>query len=211
MALFEGSWKRMIDDGLLILNNWCPMMSNTLLVLIAVTAIVLLLFWRELLAARRASTIKGVIKQKRGFIRRVTDHDKILQDDSTLQDVDAKFEADRKKKKGSLIRDMANQNPWKDGGPGVDVAREMVSEIELVDDAHMGKRTIPSKDIDRVDRSDRIGEDLELSDWVSANVAVQDEPAVLKDVLADVHVARRKEKREQLSAAVDSVDELLDE
>ena len=97
------------------------------------------------------------------------------------------------------------------GGVGVDVAREMVSEIELVDDAHMGKRTIPSKDIDRVDRSDRIGEDLELSDWVSANVAVQDEPAVLKDVLADVHVARRKEKREQLSAAVDSVDELLDE
>ena len=93
----------MIDDGLLILNNWCPMVSNTLLVLIAVTAIVLLLFWRELLAARRASTIKGVIKQKRGFIRRVTAHDKILQDNSTLQDVDAKFEADRKKKKGSLI------------------------------------------------------------------------------------------------------------
>ncbi len=211
MVLFEGSWKRMIDDGLLILNNWRPMISNTLVILIAVTAIVLLLFWRELLAARRASTIKGAIKQKRGFIRRVTDHDKIPEEVSTLEDVGAKFEADRKKKKGSLIRDMANRSRWKDGGPGIDVAREMVSEIELVDDAHMGKRTIPSKDIDRVDRSDRIGEDLELSDWVSANVAVQDEPAVLKDVLADVHVARRKEKREQLSAAVDSVDELLDE
>ena len=87
----------------------------------------------------------------------------------------------------------------------------MSDEFTEVDDEYVGKRTVPSRQIEVVDRSDRVGEDVALTDRVSANVAVQDVPDDLKDLLADVHVAKRKAKRDELSDAMEGLDDLLDE
>ena len=129
----------------------------------------------------------------------------------TQEEINALFAAAKARPKGSLIRDMANRSPWKDVPPSVQVAREMSAGIGEADDVHAGKRTVPSREIEDADRSDRVGEDSALTDRVAANVAVQDEPEELRDILADVHVAKRKAKRGKLSDAMDGLDDLLDD
>jgi hypothetical protein len=129
----------------------------------------------------------------------------------TQEGIDALFAAAKARPKGSLIRDVANRSPWKDVPPSAQVAREMSDDMSEVDVVHTGKRTIPSREIENVDRSDRTGEDTNLTDRVAANVAVQDVPEELRDVLADVHVAKRKAKRDELSGALDGLDDLLDD
>ena len=84
-------------------------------------------------------------------------------------------------------------------------------EIDEVEVEHVGKRTVPSREIDEVDRSDRLGEDAELTDRVAANVATQDVPKEMKDVLIDEMMAERKAKREEFSDAVEGLDDLLDD
>ena len=148
----------------------------------------------------------------RGYVRQISDHDEeeIVQA-TTQQGVEARFEADRNKQKGSLIRDMANRSEWKDGAPSPELAKSMSDEIDEVEMEHLGRRTVPSRVIDEVDRSDRPGEDLTLTDRVIANAAVQDAPVELQELLADEHVAKRKAKRDELSDAVESLDDILDE
>jgi len=145
-----------------------------------------------------------------GYVRLLTEHEgpRVA---PTQEEIDALFAAARARPKGSLIRDMANRNPWKDAPPSVQSARAMSDEINEVIEENVGQRTVPSREIEEVDRSDRPGEDAALTDRVSANVAVQDEPEELQDILADVHVAKRKAKRDKLSDAVDGLDDLLDD
>jgi hypothetical protein len=87
----------------------------------------------------------------------------------------------------------------------------MSDNIDEITEEDVGQRTVPSREIEKIDRTDRPGEDTALTDRVSANVAVQDEPEVLQDILADVHVAKRKAKRDKLSDAVEGLDDLLDD
>ena len=129
----------------------------------------------------------------------------------TQEEIDALFAAARARPKGSLIRDMANRNPWKDAPPSAESARGMAGGIDEVADAHAGQRTVPSREIEKVDRSERLGEDTSLTDRVTANAAVQDEPEELQDILADVHVAKRKAERDKLSDAMEGLDDLLDD
>ncbi len=145
-----------------------------------------------------------------GYVRLLTEHEG-PRAAPTQDEIDALFAAARARPKGSLIRDMANRNPWKDSPPSVQSAREMSDKIEEIADSDVGQRTVPSREIERVDRSDRPGEDAALTDRVSANVAVQDEPEELQDILADVHVAKRKAKRDELTDAVEGLDDLLDD
>ena len=186
--------------------------NNALLVLFVVTGLVLILFWREAVAAYRQGQRKQVGGQMRGYVRQISDHDEeeIVQA-TTQQGVEARFEADRNKQKGSLIRDMANRSEWKDGAPSPELAKSMSDEIDEVEVEHLGRRTVPSRVIDEVDRSDRPGEDLTLTDRVIANAAVQDAPVELQELLADEHVAKRKAKRDELSDAVESLDDILDD
>lgn len=128
----------------------------------------------------------------------------------TQEEIDALFAAAKTRPKGSLIQDMANRNPWKNAPPSVEVARSISEEIPEGVEVHAGKRTVPSKDIAEIDRSDRVGEDRGLSDRVAANVAVQDEGADVRDALVDVHIAKRKEKREKIKDAIEGVDELFE-
>ena len=145
-----------------------------------------------------------------GYVRLLTEHEgpRVA---PTQEEIDALFAAARARPKGSLIRDMANRSPWKDAPPSPQSARAMVGEIDEVVDEYVGQRTVPSREIEKVDRSDRPGEDTALTDRVSANVAVQDEPEELQDILADVHVAKRKAKRDKFSDAVEGLDDLLDD
>ena len=129
----------------------------------------------------------------------------------TQEEIDALFAAAKAQPKGSLIRDMANRNPWKDSPPSAQFARAISDDLAEVEDVSVGKRTVPSREIEEVDRSDRIGEDVALTDRVSANVAVQSVPERLKDTLADAHVAKRKAKRDKLTDAVEGLDDLLDD
>ena len=106
---------------------------------------------------------------------------------------------------------MANRSPWKDGAPSPEMAKSMSDNIDEVEVEHVGKRTVPSRDIEGVDRSDRLGEDAELTDRVAANVATQDAPKELKGVLIDEMMAERKAKRDELSDVVESLDGILDD
>ena len=179
-------------------------------VLFAITTIVVFLFWNELMrviSGNKKSKTKGPV---RGFVRSVHDHEQ-MPEAGTEEDVKARFEADRKKSKGSLIRDMANSSPWKDAPPSAEFARDLAGDIDEVTVAHVGKRTVPSKEIEKVDRSDRRGEDAGLTDRVSANAAVQNVPDALKDVVADAYIAERQAKRDKLMGAMQDLDDLLDD
>ena len=187
-------------------------MNNALLILFVVTGLVLILYWREAIAAYRQGQQKQIGGQKRGYVRQIADHDEEEVVQATTQEgVEARFEADRNKQKGSIIRDMANRSEWKDGAPSPELAKSMSDEIDEVEVEHLGRRTVPSRAIDEVDRSDRPGEDLSLTDRVIANAAVQDAPVELQELLADEHVAMRKAKRDELSDAVESLDDILDD
>ena len=187
-------------------------MNNALLVLFVVTGLILMMFWREAVAAYRVSQAKKSSEGKRGFVRQISDHDEEMPEmAATQEEMEARFDADREKGKGSLIRDMANRSPWKDAPPSSKAAKTMSDEIDEVEVEHVGKRTVPSRDIEEVDRSDRLGEDAELTDRVAANVATQDAPKEIKDVLIDEMMAERKAKRDEFSDAIEGLGDLLDD
>ncbi len=114
----------------------------------------------------------------------------------------------RKKKQKNIIRDVANQNPWKDDVPEHEVVMEVVRSIETddVDLESYGARTIPSKAIKRADRSDRIGEDVELADRVEAAVQAGNDDNIEKEVFEEL-----QKKRSEWTEVLAEVDELLKE
>ena len=66
-----------------------------------------------------------------------------------------------KKKKQNTIRDLGNQNKWKDAPPSPEEAKEIGKEAWSEGDINQQEyyeiMTKPSKEITKVDRSDRIG------------------------------------------------------
>lgn len=145
----------------------------------------------------------------RGYVHLLAQHEG-PRTPPTQAEIDALYAAAKARPKGSLIRDIANRNPWKDAPPSARFAAAMAEDLGEVDEEHAGQRTIPSREIEKVDRSDRSGEDAALTDRVAANAAVRDVPADLQDLLADAHVEERQARREKLRDAVDEIDDLLD-
>ncbi len=79
----------------------------------------------------------------------------------TSDEVAFLFASHRTTATANILRDVANQNPWKDSAPEVDVATKIGqnawSDAEAeASIAHHGARTIPSSPIATVDRSDII-------------------------------------------------------
>ena len=70
------------------------------------------------------------------------------------------------KKKQNTIQDLGNQNKWKDSPPSPieaqDIGQETWKDGEINQQEYYETMTKPSKEITRVDRSDRIGEDVDL-------------------------------------------------
>ena len=126
------------------------------------------------------------------------------------------FTSQKNTQKPNLIRDVANQNPWKDSAPEADVATQMGldawSDAEAeASIANHGARTIPSKPITKVDRSDRIGEDLELTDRIHAAVDAQNVPKEMAEVVEEFGFETRQKARKDLKDAISDLDEILDD
>ena len=144
----------------------------------------------------------------RGYVKLLIEHEGPKAPPSQ-EEIDALFAAAKRRPKGSLIRDVANRNPWKDRPPSAQFAREMSEDMPEGVDVHAGQRTVPSREIEQVDRSDRLGEDTAITDRVEAYVAVRDAPEEIQDLLADAHIAEKVEKRAKWKDAGGSIDELL--
>ena len=126
------------------------------------------------------------------------------------------FVAQKNTQKPNLIRDVANQNPWKDAAPGVEVANQIGLDAWSDDEAEAstanhGARTIPSKPIAKVDRSDRIGEDLELTDRLHAAADAQRVPVELAEEVENLGFEARQQARKDLKDAISELDEILDD
>ena len=126
------------------------------------------------------------------------------------------FAAQKNTQKPNLIRDIANQNPWKKAAPGVEVANQIGLDAWSDDEAEAstanhGARTIPSKPIAKVDRSDRIGEDLELTDRLHAAADAQRVPVELAEEVENLGFEARQQARKDLKDAISELDEILDD
>jgi hypothetical protein len=126
------------------------------------------------------------------------------------------FAAQRNTQKPNIIRDVANQNPWKDSAPEVEVANQIGLDAWTDEEAeasieHHGARTIPSKPIAKVDRSDRVGEDLQLTDRLHAAADAQKVPAELAEEVEMLGFETRQKARKDLKDAISDLGEILDD
>ena len=132
----------------------------------------------------------------------------------TEQDVALVFEEQRAAKKGNVLRDVANQNPWKERPLQAEEAKRISEDVWVgeagVDAANYGSRTVPSKPIQPVDRSDRPGEDTALTDRVHASAAEQggDDAA---EIFRELEFKARQQHRAKLKSALDDVKNLVDD
>lgn len=132
------------------------------------------------------------------------------------EEVGELFASQRSTEKPNLIRDVANQNPWKDSAPkasaatraGLDAWSDEEAEASI---ANHGARTIPSKPIVKVDMSDRIGEDLQLTDRLNAAVDAQNVPTELIEEVELLGFKTRQRTRKDLKDAISELDEILDD
>ena len=127
----------------------------------------------------------------------------------TSEDISELFAAQAKRKKTSVVQTVGNQNPWKDQLPTEEVMTHMAESLEAEDIAH-GARTIPSRTIAPVDRSDRLGEDRKMVDKIEAEKAAIDAPEPLKNIVESATLAQRKRDRKDWEDAQSGVSELLD-
>jgi ribosomal protein L40E len=127
----------------------------------------------------------------------------------TSEDISELFAAQAKREKTSVVQTVGNQNPWKDQLPTEEVMTHMAESLEAEDIAH-GARTIPSRTIAPVDRSDRLGEDRKMVDKIEAEKAAIDAPEPLKDIVESATIAQRKRDRKDWEDAQSGVSELLD-
>lgn len=131
--------------------------------------------------------------------------------ESTVEEVQALFNQQRAKKKKNIIQDVANQNEWRNQAPTKQLQQEMIGLFDEETHSEYGRRTIPSKEIKQVDRSDRSGEDRVLSDRLEA-----EKNANIGDVEQNAIVQKRifnelQKKRENWKDVVDEVTELLED
>ena len=83
----------------------------------------------------------------------------------TSEDIESVFAEQAKRDKSSVVQTVGNQNPWKDQLPPEEVLEYMANTLEVEEMDH-GSRTIPSRPIAAVDRSDRLGEDRKMVDKI---------------------------------------------
>jgi len=105
------------------------------------------------------------------------------------------------KKKQNTIRDLGNQNKWKDSPPSPieakEIGEETWAENEINEQEYYETMTKPSKEITKVDRSDRIGEDTELELRLK-NVSNED-------------VMKKINSREEWKDMMEELDDFLDD
>ncbi|MCH2434824.1 MAG: hypothetical protein MK197_00840 [Candidatus Poseidoniaceae archaeon] len=128
----------------------------------------------------------------------------------TSEDIGKLFESQAKREKKNVVQEVGNQNPWKDELPPEEVLNIMADSLQAEEIEH-GARTIPSRPIAAVDRSDRLGEDREMNDKVVAERVASEAPDSLKEVVEAATIAQRQRDREEWKDAQSEVSDLLDD
>tara|TARA_B100001778_G_scaffold146090_1_gene120184 strand:+ start:1031 stop:1603 length:573 start_codon:yes stop_codon:yes gene_type:complete len=128
----------------------------------------------------------------------------------TSEDIGELFANQAKREKKNVVQSVANQNPWKDELPPEEVLDIMADSLQAEDIDH-GARTIPSRPIAAVDRSDRIGEDRGMADKIVAERVASEAPDSLKEVVEAATIAERERSRAEWEDAQSEVSELLDD
>ncbi len=119
----------------------------------------------------------------------------------------------RQTKQQNVIQEIGNKNPWKDEVPERDVVQDVVRSVTPVEvDLHAyGARTVPSRPIERIDRSDRVGEDTALMDRVHA---AADQDGLDEDaakIFEDIEFERRQKERKVLEGAMKDIKDMVDD
>jgi hypothetical protein len=127
----------------------------------------------------------------------------------TTEDIEALFEQQKNRKKTNVVRDVANQNQWVDGAPTEDERKEMIDMFEEKDHSNYGARTIPSKEIQQVDRSERGGEDVALTDRIQAATNAEETPVEEKEQAEMDNFEELQEQRKEWKNVLSEVDDLL--
>ena len=74
-----------------------------------------------------------------------------------------------------------------------------------------GSRTVPSRSIDQVDRTDRVGEDTELTDRLEAATEAQAAPEELVEIVEEIVFEERQKNRAAWKDTLSDVKDLLDD
>ena len=116
----------------------------------------------------------------------------------------------KKRNKMNVVQEVGNQNRWKDELPAEDILAQMVESLEA-EDRHDGARTVPSRPIERADRSDRVGEDMEMLDRIEGQKAASEVPEALKEIVELATIEQRKRDRSGWEDLRSEISKLLDD
>ena len=125
----------------------------------------------------------------------------------TEQEISQAFEIAKKTSRRNIIREIANT--VSDNG-NVDSAIELVDSLPTRDDAP-GARTVPSRTIPKIDRSDRPGEDREFMDRFKAEEQIRKGGEEISEPKVEKLVEERKAKREELDNLLTGLDQLIED
>lgn len=133
----------------------------------------------------------------------------------TEEDVMRVFEEQRATTKGNVLQDIGNQNPWKDQAPSADVANAISQETWTLrgekPDPHYGARTVPSKPIQSVDRSERSGEDTKLTDRVHAASTTSELDEEAAKIFEDLEFKQRQSERVARREVMEDIKKMVDD
>ena len=116
----------------------------------------------------------------------------------------------KKRNKMNVVQEVGNQNRWKDELPAEEILAQMVESLEA-EDRHDGARTVPSRPIERADRSDRVGEDMEMLDRIEGQKAASEAPESLKEIVELATIEQRKRDRSGWEDLRSEISKLLDD
>ena len=115
-----------------------------------------------------------------------------------------------KRKKMNIVQDIGNQNPWKEELPPEEILDLMAERLEA-EDRQDGARTVPSRPIAAVDRSDRVGEDRKMVDRLAGEEAASKVSKPLKEVVEAATIEQRIRSRKDWDETISDVSEMLDD
>ena len=134
--------------------------------------------------------------------------------EQTEQDVLEIFEQQKKIEKGNIIQNIANKNQWKNRPPEPELARKIGSEAwgseDIDTELYHAGRTVPSKEITPVDRSDRAGEDMEMVTRTNIKAENSDVDEEILEILENEELHQKRSKKKSWDSAVSDVLDLLD-
>lgn len=134
--------------------------------------------------------------------------------EQTEQDVFDVFETQKGKIKTNIIQNVANKNEWKDQPPEPELARRIGEDAWKDDEIdvkqyHSG-RTVPSQNINPVDRSDRPGEDVEMVTKTKIDADFNDLDSEIIDIIKNEEIHQKKKKKVEWETMISDIDDLLD-